>query len=226
MLRLKLLSVGVIACCVSSASATLVHFEGMGLARNLSFTYLPAPGDPPQAQSANAGQIKIRLGEAPEMLLAYCLDVEHAVKSPWTASLQPVTSLGPRGPQVAYLYETFGPTVDSKNKAAALQAAIWETLYDGDTDLSAGRFFLRTNSGGNLFKQAQQYLLSIPTSYTPSRSTVVLRSGDYPRSEDLIVPESMPLILLAFGSLPLLIRRPLPQDAKSRLNSGCYPPDR
>ena len=202
MLNRVFLTVLVLATCLSSASATQVRYKGLGFNKRITYTYLS------HQASHRVGEMKLQIDNDPDILLGYCLDVEHYVKSLWTATIQPVDLFASTGNQVAFLYESFGPSVDSNVKGAALQAAMWEVLYDGKPgDLTAGDFFLSGTINTDILNQANSYLATVPDIHVPAPSTIVLLSGQCPRSQHMIVPEPASMAILSLGSLGLLRRR-------------------
>jgi len=99
-----------------------------------------------------------------------------------------------QGKWAAYLYNTFAPTVNSATKGAALQIALWEVVYDGQSgygyDLNAGQFRFSSNAA----------ILSQATSYLNTQGLSV--AGYYDDTQDLIgpvVPEPGSLLLLGMG---------------------------
>ena len=184
----------------ASASATLIQYQGFGLAKGVTFTLMG------EEDHVGAGQLRVLLdGEL--NAIAYCVDLEHQAKGEWTATPTTPDFLGSTGGLIAYLYETFAATVATKFDAAGLQTAIWELVYDDDRDLTSGNFKLSGWNNADIVARAQTYLASLPADHTPAASTVVLESDDDPKRQHLIVPEPTGLVLLGLAGLVVLPRR-------------------
>jgi len=87
----------------------------------------------------NAGQIGVRFdGTIPAVL--YCADPLTWLALGPTAVTPILETSFVNGPRLAWLYNTYNPTLTEGWEAAALQLAIWEVILDNNSDdLSAGR---------------------------------------------------------------------------------------
>lgn len=197
--RIHQLSLAVIACgfSASAANATLIDYNGMGFKSSINYKL---DGN---SKSVNAGQLLIDFDGKDE--IAYCVDLRHGIKSEWHATFKDVSYIN-GGKAAAFLFDTFAAAVDSNLKAAALQVAIWEVVEDfGSINLSSGAFKLLTT--GSIATLAQSYLSVIPANLSNyNTDAYIIKSGSYPRSQHLIVPEPGTLIAILAG-LPLVFRR-------------------
>ena len=187
-----------ILCVVSMSRADTLAFDGIGLHMQVT---LHAPGHLFDGQTVNDGQLLITYQN--RQYKAYCVDIDHAMTATEQVSPISVLSLN-RGSKVAYLFDTYAPTVTTNDAAAALQSAIWETLFEtsGTLDVRSGQFSVAESTAVDTL--ANSYLASLPTSYLPRSSTFVLDSAT---GQDVIVPEPATLLLLTFGGLAILRRR-------------------
>lgn len=179
----------------SSIQASPVTFNGMGLNQYVTYKY---EGDD---DTSRAGQILINFQS--QNLKAYCVDLEHSVKSSWDASKASLDFIH-GGRAAAFLFDTYSATVDTNLKAAALQVAIWEVVTDfgGSLNLLAGNFkVLDSESVRNL---ATTYLGSLPGDVgNYQSSSYIVKSGWDPRSQHLIVPEpaTLGVVMVAMGMM-------------------------
>jgi hypothetical protein len=72
---------------------------------------------------------------------AYCVDLDHwnTPTAQYRVNAQSTNNLR-NGARAAYLYNTFASSVDSKEKGAALQLAIWDIVTDNGDGFAAGSF--------------------------------------------------------------------------------------
>jgi hypothetical protein len=114
------------------------------------------------------------IGTAPEgfaqSFYSYCVDVSQNLRDPQTVT--PTTTAGftngvvDGGAKAAWLVNTYATTIHSianvneaNTKAAALQVAIWEAMYDTTAGLTSGNFLLTGASLTSAVRtQAEQYL--------------------------------------------------------------------
>jgi hypothetical protein len=119
----------------ASADLMQVSYEsrGAGIISTIQYNH--------QNVDAFIGQFNMKVvgGQAFE---SFCVDPTHDMHPGATITVQPRSTDDGlhEGPQIAYLYNTYGQSVLSDNHAAAgLQIAIWELLVDGLGDgLSSG----------------------------------------------------------------------------------------
>jgi len=191
------------------AQASPVTFNGMGLNQSITYKYAG------EEDTSRAGQILINFQS--QNLKAYCVDLEHSVKSSWDASKASLDFIN-GGRAAAFLYETYAATVDTNLKAAALQAAIWEVVTDfgGSLNLLAGNFkVLDSESVRNL---ATTYLGSLPGDVgNYQSSSYIVKSGWDPRSQHLIVPEPATLGVVMVAMIMMAADRRRRRAAGARM---------
>lgn len=198
MKKFTLAAVALIGLAASSAQAGIVQYTGLGFNSQVQIIHNGNTMD------VKAGQINITIDGSP--FVSFCVDLDHNIKSDWTASNQPVASIT-GGVAAAYLYDTFKNTVNTNVKGAALQIAIWEVVDDFDTSLGLGAGDFKFTASGDVMNQANAYLAALPADLSGYTTTsYVLKSGWDPRSQNLIVPEPGTLIALLLG-LPLFAAR-------------------
>ncbi len=193
-----------VAVLASSACADFMSYGGQGFK---SAVTLHADGYLADGRRVYAGQNT--LDYEGFTYDGYCVDIDHWVGSSEVVE-RPYTWLN-NGDLVAYLYETYAPTVDSNTTAAALSVSIWEVLFETENayDPSSGAFSVSTSNGG-VFTEAEAMLQTLPPAYAPVGEVIVL---DSPDKQDMVVghatkvPEPSTAILLAMGSLLWLRRR-------------------
>lgn len=164
--------------------------------------------------------------------LAYCVDLYSAVGVPGTmnANPRPMSELpsgaevnppqvnADTGRRVAWLYNTYqlGGLISNVNQASALQAAIWEVLYDwtgvtSSLNMTSGNFYL-TNAASPITTTAQSYLTALDTN-TYSGSNVYWLDTNIEglgNGQDFVVgavPAPAAIALLGLGSVGLAFLR-------------------
>lgn len=185
-----------LAAIAAPALANPISFNGVGLYETVSYKL------DGESKSTKAGQLLIEFNN--QDLIAYCVDLRHTIKSDWNVDVKPANFFS-GGKAAAFLYDTFASTVTNSVQAAALQVAIWEVIEDWNWINLFGGDFKFTNAT-NVTQQAQVYLNALPgnlSNYSPT--AFILESGNYPRSQHLIVPEPTTLAALLVG-LPMLLR--------------------
>ena len=195
--KLTALTLGCVVLALSSqVMADPISFNGTGLASAVTVRHDGSN------MSVLAGEILVTFNSVP--LTAYCVDLDHWIKNSWDATVAPVTYVD-GGLAAAYLYDHFAGTVTTNTQAAGLQIAIWEVVDDfgAARDLAAGSF--RYNGGGVIGTAAQNFLNALPADVSGYATTAyVLKSGNCPRSQNLIVPEPAALTLL-ITALPMVL---------------------
>jgi hypothetical protein len=186
-----------------------VDFTGMGLHDTMRVTYSPAGLS---NDTVNAGQILVEYRG--NDYAAYCVDIYQHTGDGSMNEESPLAL--PHGDLAAWLFETYAADVTNGSEAAALQAAMWEVLFENPLngyDIDHGAF--RVNAGAAVEDAAQAMLNAMPDSYVPLDTTIVLHS---PCKQDLMissqynqpVPEPGALAVLAIGGAATIFRRRRP----------------
>ncbi|MEK6642374.1 MAG: PEP-CTERM sorting domain-containing protein [Planctomycetota bacterium] len=188
----------VIGLAASASQASVIQYTGLGFNSQVQVVHNGT------TLNVHAGQINIKIDSTP--FVAFCVDMDHSIKSDWLAGSDPVASIT-GGVAAAYLYDTFKAGVTDNIKGAALQIAIWEVVDDFGGSLSLANGDFKFSTAGDILNQANAYLAAIPGNLAGYiTNSYVLKSGWDPRSQNLIVPEPGTLIALMLG-LPLFVMR-------------------
>lgn len=152
----------------------------------------------------------------------YCIDLAHTqnTSQPFAVSTQNASSFLPNGDRIARLVNQFASTVDSADKGAALQLAIWDILVDGGDGVDQGNFkatylttgtqtFLNSFLNANVSAASNVAVVFQPTSYTPYNGVYYNQGLIGPGGSGGVdaVPEPASMIALGIGGLALLRRR-------------------
>ena len=192
----------------ANASADYMTYEGMGYKSNVT---VYAPNTIVHGKTVPAGEHLINYQG--QDYIAWCVDINNWAGSGDVVEQDAMTALR-NAHLVAYLYETYVPTVNSNTSAAALSLAIWEVINETQHDwhnrpifnITGGNFKI-TSAPSSVLDQAQAMLNSMPISYTPTTNLVVLHQTN---GQDLLisqVPEVSTLSLLSLGAGLVLRRR-------------------
>lgn len=193
----------------SAASAGSIDFRGVGKAAAVSISGV-------RTGSFMAGELNwLWVGAAPEgfaqSFYSYCVDVAHNLGDPQEVGVRSTAGFTngviDGGAKAAWLFNEFAAGIRSatdsvaNTRAAALQIAIWEAMYDSTANLSGGSFIL--NTSGAIRTQAQTYLsaLYIPgtTNYHTSLATVLDVASPTPGQDQIVARVSEPSTILMMG---------------------------
>lgn len=147
---------------------------------------------------------------------AYCVDLRNVVTSTenvtiGSTNLLTVSGVPGAGGKAAWLFNTYAPTVHASGTgadAAALQVAIWESLYDTAGDLTSGNF--RSSASSTVMAKAAQFLSALygGGGYTSTATWLDAPTG---QGQDQItqtpVPEPAALVLFSTGLVGLAVLR-------------------
>lgn len=192
------------------AQAAVMFIEGFvpGKSLEVNVNYKGA------GSTETAGAFAAHIDGGP-MVEAYCVDLLNRGTIGQEYSFTPLsTNLLANGARVAYLYNTFAPTIelgttyDTLEKvsqaAAGLQLAIWDVVYDGGDGLSAGDLWSFVE--GNTRTYAIGFIGQVGSS-----EAIWAKADAHPdkMNQDLIVPVPEPATLaaLGIGAAALLRRR-------------------
>ncbi|HEY7497026.1 MAG TPA: PEP-CTERM sorting domain-containing protein [Vicinamibacterales bacterium] len=190
-----------------SAQAETIDYRGLGLhVNNLSITVGSL------TEIVSAGELNWTwLNGTPAgyatNFFSYCVDAVNVLRDPQVVDVRGTADMGSAGAKVAWLFNTFADEVRASGsgvRAAALQVAIWEALYDASNSLTGGTF--RLNTTGAVRTQAASYLSQLYSSnYTNARTTWL----DTARGQDQITRQAVPepATLLLMGCAGLLFAR-------------------
>lgn len=201
------------------AHADQIDFRGVGRASTVSIGGI-------RTGTFSAGELNWQwIGTAPEgfaqSFYAYCVDVTQNLRDPQTVTR--TTTAGftngvtDGGAKAAWLVNTFATTIhaitnvsDANTKAAALQVAIWEAMYDSTAELTSGNFRLTGASlTGAVRTQAATYLdmLYGDVSYNTSVATLLEVRSPNLGQDQIVSSVSEPSTLLLMGVAILVFAR-------------------
>jgi len=215
-----LLAVAIVAVAgPSKASAAELNLTGMGL-RDIVNINSTLPGF--QSGAYYAGQFLWDFtaptpdGLSPS-IVTYCVDILHDVQNPQQVVIDStdnmVTLAQDGGGKAAWLLDTFAAGVTTGIEAAALQVAIWESIYDNDHDVTSGVFSIVTDNTAYTGAYEAQLIAAQATAYLNQlfygangeyhTATAVWLDAITPagsgQSQITTVPEPSSLMLLGLG---------------------------
>jgi len=134
-----------LSCCtvllLSTSQAAQITLTGLGLGRT----------DLAMEVNGSAGThyaIQIYLSKNSVNFTAYCVDLFTGISfNTYNTVTGLPASLIPNGQRAAWVFDTYRNTVDTNDKAAALQTALWDIVHDGGDGLSAGIIRLAVSEG-------------------------------------------------------------------------------
>ncbi len=203
----RLKSVGVLSLMVFAAAAQAHNFTYMGLIankkRDVQITYNG------KVLNVQAGVANVSLSGT--AIQALCVDLDHwnTAGSSYNVEILPIDQRGPFATRASWLFTNRKDSVDSADKGAALQLAVWDILYDGGDGLTAGSF--RSNVSGSLLSQTNVYLMDsinkADNTASYFRATSHGANNSINQNHMGIVPEPATMLALGAGIAALLRRR-------------------
>ena len=158
-------------------------------------------------------------------IVTYCVDILHELTDPQKVAISTTadplmnTPATDGGGKAAWLLNQFAGAVSTGVQAAALQVAIWESLYDNDHNLDTGSFKLVHSSAAYtgaaeatlIYNQANNYLGQLfygnglyHTSVADWLDATTATGGG---QDQITTPEPSSLLLIAIGGLTTRLRR-------------------
>ncbi|MCC7436018.1 MAG: PEP-CTERM sorting domain-containing protein [Methanoregulaceae archaeon] len=143
-------------------------------------------------------------------VVGVCVDLAHwnTNGSSYQVNVLPMEERGATATRAAWFFSSNVGVVDSKDKGAALQLAIWDILYDGGDGLDTGTF--QSSVTGAVRSITGTYL----TDSTDHQSSAayylkaITHGDNLDMNQDyMVVPEPATVSAMVLGSLALLRRR-------------------
>ena len=185
----------------SIASADMMTFTGTVLTESVEFHCQGLLAD---GMTVHAGLYGIEYKDRDYN--AFCVDADHYAGT--SSVIEQDVDVLHNGDLVAYLYERYIASATTSEAAAALGVALWEVLYERDSNAfnaSSGKFYITNNSG--VLAAANVMLDDMPANYQPVMDLTVLHSAC---KQDMLiggltaVPEPTTLALILLGA-PLML---------------------
>ncbi|MFZ4508631.1 MAG: PEP-CTERM sorting domain-containing protein [Fimbriimonas sp.] len=162
-----------------------------------------------------AGAFDATLGS--QGLEVYCIDLAHEVSPPssYDVNVVSTTTLASNYKLAAKLFNQFASTIDSNEKGAGLQVAIWDAITDGGDGVNSGNFY-DEGTDSAILGYASSFLSYDLSSTSDEAYAYLATSHPGNRNQNMIgtlpdptapVPEPASLTALALGVGAILRRR-------------------
>ena len=225
----RLLCIAAILCVLARpASAAVIDFTGTGLGvGGNTFTYNGSGLGTFFAGELNWSWTSGMPTGYTSSFYAYCVDIQHVLWDPETVAVGStdfltVSGVPNAGGKAAWLFNTYAASVHASGNAtygAALQIAIWESLYDTSANLSGGNLTVSTSSA--VATQAMVYLNAL---YSGGAHTSVATWLDAPtnygQDQMIAMPAPEPASIILCGSGCMLLAHSLRRWRRSASRSG------
>jgi hypothetical protein len=214
--------------------ANQIDFLGVGRHANVSISLAGV-----RTGTFAAGELNWQwIGAAPEgfaqSFYAYCADVSQNLRDPQTVTSRTTegftNGVVDGGAKAAWLVNTFATSIhsltnatDANTRAAALQVAVWEAMYDTTAGLGSGNFQLTgTSLTSTISTQANAYLSMLYGSdgqYNTSVARLLEVRSPYVGQDQIVSSVSEPSTLLLMGVAFIALAR------RARKQQGVSTPE-
>jgi hypothetical protein len=193
----------------SQAMAIDLQFLGTGEGRNLQIS----TNSGSSFSTVFGGELRMKEVSPTLNFTAFCADPKTGmISGPFGTSELDSDVLGSRGLRAGYLINKYAPSIfnlpvgnERKDKALALQVALWEVLVDGSTspNISGGSFRARNTDGsalnGNVANLVSNYLSDNGSDIARYYKSNLNSSGK-PISQAVLTPVPEPGTMLALAA--------------------------
>lgn len=196
---------GALAACGVASASSLFTYHGLvsEMSRAVEITY---GGN---TMTVGAGLALVSL-DGGARFGGMCVDLNHwnSQGNSYQVDVKPIAERGAGATQAAHLFGKYATTIDSKDKGAALQLAIWDILYDGGDGLDAGTF--RSAASSSVKSLTTDYIAeSAGKSGSGYYFKALTHGSNNNKNQDYMgtVPEPASMAVLLTGALALARRR-------------------